>query len=285
MTATAKAGVLQTGTILDKIVAHKHREVAVSRSARSLDEIRALAAQAPPPRAFGNKIGAPGVSLIAEVKRTSPSKGCLRADIDPGDLARAYVTGSAAAISVLTDIRYFGGTLQDLEDVNRAVPVPVLRKDFVIDPYQVYEARASGADAVLLIMAILTDATYTQLLALIQSLEMAALVEVHNRVELDRALTASPPIIGINNRDLHTFQIDLDTTCALRPYVPAGTLLVAESGIQTPADVARLADVGVDAVLVGTALVTSADPGAMALRFVEAGALPNPQGSAEDDRH
>jgi indole-3-glycerol phosphate synthase len=276
MDATFEPAVVQTGTILDKIVAHKHREVEVSRSARALNEILALAAQAPPPRAFAKEIGAPGVSLIAEVKRSSPSKGPLRTDINPGHLARAYVAGSAAAISVLTDSRFFGGTLQDLEDVNRAVPVPVLRKDFVIDPYQVYEARASCADAVLLIMAILTDATYTQLLALIQSLDMAALVEVHNRVELDRALTANPPIIGINNRDLHTFQINLETTRALRPHIPAGTLVVAESGIQAPADVARLVDAGVDAVLVGTALVMSADPGAMARQFVEAGALPDP---------
>jgi indole-3-glycerol phosphate synthase len=277
MDATFEPAVVQTGTILDKIVAHKHREVEVSRSAHPLDEILALAAQAPTPRAFAKEISAPGVSLIAEVKRASPSKGPLRTDINPGHLARAYVDGSAVAISVLTDIRFFGGTLQDLEDVHRVVPVPVLCKDFVVDPYQVYEARASGADAVLLIMAILTDATYTQLLALIQSLGMVALVEVHDRVELDRALTANPPIVGINNRDLHTFQINLETTCALRPLVPASTLVVAESGIQSPADVARLADAGVDAVLVGTALVMSADPGALARQLVEAGAPPDPR--------
>ncbi len=272
MVSRDESGVKQTGTILDKIVAHKRQEIQTCKRSRPLDAVRARVAQVPPARAFADALSAPGISLIAEIKRASPSQGALASDLDLSDLARAYTQGGAAAVSVLTDQQFFRGTLNDLQEVRDTVPLPVLRKDFILDPYQIYEARAAGADAILLIMAILTDEGYRRLLALSQELGMAALVEVHNRVELDRALTAGTPIVGVNNRDLRTFEVDLETTCALRRYVPAGTLLVAESGIQTPADVARLADVGVDAVLVGTALVTSRDPGTLIQRMVKAGA-------------
>jgi indole-3-glycerol phosphate synthase len=277
MISRADSAVLRTGTLLDKIVDHKRQEVETSKRVRSQGEMIALAAHAAPPRPFAEAVSAPGISLIAEIKRASPSKGPLRSDLDPAGLARAYVNGGAAAISVLTDLRFFGGTMQDLQEVRRAVSVPVLRKDFILDPYQLYEARAGGADAVLLIMAILTETGYRDLLVLTQELDMAALVEIHNRSELDRALAAEPPIIGINNRDLRTFRIDLGTTFALRPWIPIGTLVVAESGVQAPADVTRLAEAGVDAALVGTALVISSDPAAAVRRLVDAGSPPMAQ--------
>jgi indole-3-glycerol phosphate synthase len=281
MVYRAKAGVSQTGTILDRIVAHKRQEIETRNRVRPLSALYALVAQVPPARAFADNLGASGISLIAEVKRASPSQGALISDLDPPTLARAYASGGAAAISVLTDKRFFRGSLFDLQEVRDTVSLPVLRKDFIIEPYQIYEARAAGADAILLIMSILTDEAYRRLLALSQELGMAALVEVHNRAELDRALTPGPRIVGINNRNLHTFEVDLETTCALRPHVPPGVLLVAESGIQSAADVTRLADAGVDAILVGTALVTARDPGSMVQRMVEAG---RPRARAVEER-
>ncbi len=223
------------------------------------------------PRDFLAALRAPGVSLIAEVKRASPSAGDLRPDLDPAGQAGIYESNGAAAISVLTDQRFFHGSLEDLHAIRSTVSLPVLRKDFILDPYQVAQARAHEADAILLIVAALDDASLRDLQALAFDMGMAVLVEVHNREELDRALGLDPQIIGINNRDLRTFDVSLATTANLRPYVPAGTTLVTESGIHTPADVRRLRDIGVDAMLVGTALVTAPDTAAMVRSLVAAG--------------
>jgi indole-3-glycerol phosphate synthase len=257
------------GMILDEIIAHKREEVALQKQAKSLDAWKAKAGSAPRPHDFLAALRAPGVSLIAEVKKASPSKGLLCPDFDPVKLARAYAANGAAAISVLTDARFFQGSLDDLRAVRQAVDVPVLRKDFVVDPYQVYEARTVGADAVLLIVAALDDATLRDLFALIRHLDMAALIEVHNAAELERALSLHPRLIGVNNRDLRTFHVTLDTTAALRPRIPADVVLVAESGIHTPEDVARLRAIGVNAMLVGEALVTARDVGEKVRQLTE----------------
>lgn len=260
-----------TGTILDEIVAWKQVELERRLAERPLDTVKQAAAGAPPPRDWIGALRAPGVSLIAEVKRASPSAGLLRAALDPAVLAAEYAWAGAAALSVLTDARYFQGSLDDLGAAQAAVSLPVLRKDFTISPYQVYEARAAGADAVLLIAAVLDDEALAHLYGVAGSLGMAALVEVHDEAELQRALAIEPTVVGINNRDLHTFRVDLDTTARLRALVPGDVVLIAESGVSTPADVARLAAIGVDAMLVGEALVRAARPGDMARTLVEAG--------------
>ena len=262
-----------TGTILDEIVAYKRIDLANQKEQQPLERVRADAGVAAPAMDFTAAMRAPGISLIAEIKRASPSSGELRGDLQPADLAQTYIDNGAAACSVLTDTRFFRGQIADLESVRQAVAAPVLRKDFIIDPYQLYEARASGADAVLLIVAILDDDVLCGLQALAHELGMAALIEVHNRQELDRALGTHPRIIGVNNRNLHTFEVDFKTTESLRPYVPADVVLVAESGIHTPDDVARLQDIGVDAMLVGTALVTAADTATAVRQLVQAGRL------------
>ncbi|MCJ7550139.1 MAG: indole-3-glycerol phosphate synthase TrpC [Anaerolineae bacterium] len=264
---------LPTGTILDEIVTYKRIDLADQKKQQPLERVSALARSVAPARDFTAALRAPGISLIAEIKRASPSSGELARDLQPADLARTYVDNGAAACSVLTDTRFFQGQLADLESVRQAVSAPVLRKDFIIDPYQLYEARAAGADAVLLIVAILDDEALCGLQALAHDLGMAALVEVHSRQELDRALATDPRIIGVNNRNLHTFEVDLKTTESLRPYVPADVVLVTESGIHTPDDVARLRRIGVDAMLVGTALVTAADTAAAVRQLVQAGRL------------
>jgi indole-3-glycerol phosphate synthase len=252
---------MHTTTILDKIIHWKREEVARCSRARPIEAIRAEMALAPPPRDLAAALRASGVSLIAEVKRASPSKGLLRPDFDPVALAREYEHNGAVAISVLTDEHFFQGSLDHLCAVRQSVSLPVLRKDFVIDPYQVYEARAAGADAVLLIVAALSDPALKTLHQLVQQLGMVALVEVHNGAELERALKMGSRlrVLGINNRDLRTFEVDLETTARLRPRVPAGVALVAESGVHTPRDVARLAAIGADAMLVGEALVRATD--------------------------
>lgn len=250
---------MATPTILDQIVAWKREEIARCQATMPLDTVQAAAAQAPEPRDFAAALRQPGVSLIAEIKRASPSKGPLRPDLDPVALALEYEAHGAAAISVLTDEHYFQGSLDDLRAVRRRASLPLLRKDFVLEPYQVYEARAAGADAVLLIVAALSDGDLRALHHLITTLGMAALVEVHDGVELQRALKVAPAIVGVNNRDLHTFEVNLDTTARLRPLVPAGVILVSESGVHNRADVARLAAIGADAMLIGEALVQAQD--------------------------
>ena len=242
-------------TILDEIVAHKYVELAQRKRQCSLDAVQAGAVRAAPPRDLVAALRRPGVSLIAEVKRASPSKGPIRSHLDPADVARTYRDAGAAAISVLTDERYFQGSLDDLRAVRQSVDLPLLRKEFIVDPYQVYEARAAGADAVLLIVSALSDADLAALHRLVHTLGMAALVEVHDEGELRRALAVQPRIVGVNNRDLRTFTVDLGTTARMRPLVPAGVALVAESGIRGRADVARLSEIGADAMLVGESLL------------------------------
>ena len=251
-----------TGTILDDILRWKQTEVAQDEANKPLHVVEAEIALAPPPRDLAAALRAPGISLIAEIKRASPSKGLLRPDLDPQSLAQTYAAHGALAISVLTDTRFFQGSLDDLRVVRRSVSLPVLRKEFVLSPYQIYEARAAGSDAVLLIVAALDDAQLRSLHTLICDLGMVALVEVHNAGELERALALSPRIVGINNRDLRTFKVRLETTERLRPTIPDPVVVVAESGIHSAADVVRLAHCGVDAMLVGESLVRAQDVGA-----------------------
>ena len=207
------------------------------------------------------KIAAGGAAVIAEIKKASPSKGLLRADSIPADIAQSYAEFGAACLSVLTDQQFFQGSVDFLKQARASCDLPVLRKDFMVDPYQVYESRVMGADCILLIAACLDDAQMKSLEALAMSLDMAVLVEVHDEAELDRALKLRTPLIGINNRNLKTFEVSLDTTLDLLGKVPADRLLVTESGIATPADVKRLRDAGVNAFLVGEAFMRAEDPG------------------------
>ncbi len=252
--------------ILGRIVADKRQELERRRREEPLGILRTRLAQAAPPtRSLAQALRGPSLGLIAEVKRASPSRGVLRADLDPKALVRTYAIGGAAAISVLTEEQHFQGSLADLEAVRavldgRGEPrQPVLRKDFLFDAYHLYEARAYGADAVLLIAAVLEPRLLAELLALARTLGMECLVEVHDEQELERALAADAQIIGINNRDLRTFEVDLAVSERLRPLIPDGRVVVAESGIHTRADVERLQALGVNAALIGEALVTAED--------------------------
>lgn len=254
--------------ILDDIVAHKRVEVAERQASVPLAALRSATAEAWPTRSFAEALAQPGVSLIAELKKASPSKGLLRADFDPLALARVYATNGARAVSVLTDERFFQGSLATLRSIRAAqadgiLPaVPLLRKDFIISPYQVWEARANGADALLLIVACLGQNELVDLLGQTHSLGMTALVEVHDEADVEGALAAGAQVVGVNNRDLRTFQVDVATTRRLRPLIPPDTILVAESGIHSATDVIALAQAGVDAVLVGEAIVTAPDTAA-----------------------
>ena len=284
------------GRMLDEIMRHKREELPARQREMPLATLRAFAATVPEPLDFAAALSRPGVGLIAEIKQASPSRGLLCRDFDPARLARTYADGGAAAISVLTDARYFQGQLEYLTTVKEtlagarqwtedkkakesgatpppAPPVqasltnqstnypsttpPILRKDFIFHPYQVVEARVAGADALLLIVAVLGDNDLQQLLAETRRHGMEALVEVHSDEEVERALAAGARVLGINNRDLATFQVDLQTTDRLRRLVPGDRIVVSESGIHTPDDVRRLADMGVDAMLVGESLVTA----------------------------
>ena len=249
-------------SILETIVAHKLIEVAARKAALPLAQLLAQLAEAPRPRDFLAALLSPVrpvPRVIAEIKRRSPSKGELRPGLDPVELAHTYEQNGASAISVLTDGHFFGGSLDDLRRVRAATTLPLLRKDFVIEPYQIYEARVAGADAILLIAAILAPEQIADYSHLAADLGMAALVEVHNRAELTSALAANANLIGINNRDLHTFNVTLDTTRALRPLIPSGVAVVSESGIYTQADRDSLRDMGIDALLVGESLLVSDD--------------------------
>ncbi|NOZ73455.1 MAG: indole-3-glycerol phosphate synthase TrpC [Chloroflexi bacterium] len=248
------------GLILDDIMRWKRQEVLSQKEAVPEVELRALAAFTPAPLDFLAALAQPGISLIAEVKRASPSKGLLCQDFDAVELALTYAQGGARAISCLTDARFFQGKLEYLTAIKeafreRGIEVPVLRKDFIFDPYQILEARAAGADAVLLIMAVLGDHDYRDLLAYCHELGMTALVEVHNEEELKRALRQQPRLIGINNRDLRDFSVDLNTTARLRPQIPEDVLVVSESGIRNAEDVRALKKMGANAMLVGESLV------------------------------
>jgi indole-3-glycerol phosphate synthase len=250
--------------ILDEIVAHKRVEVAEARRRHPFDELRALAEAAPPRHDYTAALagGVPGgeLRLIAEIKRASPSKGVLRQNVDLLGLVASFVAGGAHAISVLTDERFFGGTLQDLHRVTQYGSLPALRKDFLIDPYQVYEAVVAGASSALLIVSIVDEGELGELIALERSLGMEPQVEVHDERELERALHAGARIVGVNNRDLRTFQVDLGTTEHLRPLIPTDCILVSESGIHRREDVERLQRAGVHVVHIGESLMMSDDP-------------------------
>lgn len=253
-------------TILDTILARKHEEVAARRARLPLDELRARVVDAPPLRGFADAVAAKIASgqpaVIAEVKKASPSKGVIRADFDPAAIARSYEAGGAACLSVLTDVDFFQGSDAYLQQARAACALPVLRKDFVVDAYQLYEARALGADCVLLIAAALDDARLSEFAFLAAELGLDVLLEVHDLDELERALPVPARLLGINNRNLKTFDVSLQTTLDLKPAVPADRVLVTESGIHTPDDVARMRAAGVHAFLVGEAFMRQPDPGA-----------------------
>ncbi|MCC6511342.1 MAG: indole-3-glycerol phosphate synthase TrpC [Pirellulaceae bacterium] len=247
-------------TILDQIVATKIQEVARSRGSTSMTEVQRAAAQAEQPRDFLAALqGAPPIRLIAEVKKASPSKGIIRADFDPVGIAQAYQSAGASCLSVLTDRQYFQGSIDYLKAIRQSVALPLLRKDFVIDEFQIYEARAAGADAVLLIAECLTPERLCELYALIRHLEMHALIELYDPAHLPSVLATGTQLLGVNNRDLHTFVVDLHHTLRLQSMIPADRLLVAESGIATRDDVLMLQSAGVAAMLVGESLMRQPD--------------------------
>ena len=250
-------------TILDNIVATKREEVARAKTERPESALQRQLADAPPPRDFLAALSAaPPIRLIAEVKKASPSKGVIRADFDPVAIARTYQQHGASCISVLTDEPYFQGSLDYLRQVRAAVDLPVLRKDFIIDPYQVVEARAAGADAVLLIAECLGDPLLAELHDAIVELGMTPLVELYDPANLPRVLRIGARLIGVNNRNLHTFEVDLEHTLRLRRQIPGDRVLVGESGIRTRADVERLEAAGVNAMLVGESLLVRTNVGA-----------------------
>jgi indole-3-glycerol phosphate synthase len=251
--------------ILDRIVAVKREEIAAAKKKKPLEAMRADAESRVLTRDFTGalrrKIAAGQAAVIAEIKKASPSKGVLRDDFIPADIAQSYAEHGAACLSVLTDRQFFQGQPDYLKQARASCDLPVLRKDFLVDPYQVYESRAMGADCVLLIAACLDDAQMAELEAIARMLDMAVLVEVHDAAELARALKLKTPLVGINNRNLRTFEVSLDTTLGMLKDVPADRLLVTESGILGPGDVGRMREAGVHAFLVGEAFMRAPDPG------------------------
>jgi indole-3-glycerol phosphate synthase len=257
------------GTVLDGILARTRERVARERERRPLAELTAAARAQPKARPFAGALSRPGaLNVIAEHKRRSPSRGPIREDLAPADVARRYEAGGAVAISVLTDLPFFGGTLAQLVEARASTALPVLRKDFVVDPWQIWEARAAGADAVLLIVAALGEEELRGLLSVAGEAGLAALVEVHDRSELERALGAGARVVGVNNRDLRTLTVSLDTALGLASAIPDQVVAVAESGIRTGADLSMLRDAGFDAFLIGERLMTSADPGEALARLL-----------------
>lgn len=266
------------GEILDEIMRHHREQLPKIMRQRPISDLRALASIAPEAVDFVAALRAGGVSLIAECKKASPSKGLMIRDYDAVRLAQQYVRAGARAISVLTDARHFQGSLEDLRDVREALdarsqgkPVPLLRKDFIFHEYQIYEARAAGADAVLLIASVLGQSDMAKLLQVAQELGMNALVEVHTEAELQQVLAIGPRVIGVNNRNLQTFEVDFENTARLRDQIPPEIVVVAESGIKGAQEVQRMVEIGVDAILVGEWLVRSKDPFAAAKELVRAG--------------
>jgi indole-3-glycerol phosphate synthase len=266
--------------VLERILRHKREEVALRQRQLGLAELRRRAAAVPPSRDFLAGLGRERVAVIAEIKRASPSRGPLAPDLDPAVLARQYELGGAAAISVLTDELFFAGSLSDLRRARGAASLPLLCKDFVVDEYQLYEARAAGADAVLLIVAALEHWQLPDYVLAARGLGLACLVEAHDEADLERALACGVRLIGVNSRDLRTFAVDLATVEKLAQHLPDDCTLVAESGVHTVADVERLAAAGADAVLVGAALVKAPD---VAAKLRELGSVPRRGRSANQE--
>ncbi|MDC5695888.1 indole-3-glycerol phosphate synthase TrpC [Intrasporangium calvum] len=270
-------------TVLDEIISGVREDLATRRAAVPLAQVEELAAAAPaaldPVPGFR---AAPGVAVIAEVKRRSPSKGALAPIAEPGRLAAAYAAGGASAVSVLTEQRRFGGSLADLDAVRAAVTIPVLRKDFIVDPYQVLEARAHGADLILLMASALADDDLRELHDLATGLGMTPLVEVHDAAEVERALAVTPAVVGVNARNLKTLDVDRQVVADLLPLLPPDVVAVAESGVTGPADVAEYVRAGAGAVLVGEALVTGGAPSDAVAAFIAAArdVRPHPAGAA-----
>jgi indole-3-glycerol phosphate synthase len=246
---------------LDKIVSYKKGELEHRKRRVSLKDVRRKAADTEPTRRFLDAVAAPGIRIIAEIKKASPSAGVIRSDFDPVKIAQIYEENGAAALSILTDEHFFQGSLDQLEKIRASVKIPLLRKDFTFDEYQIYEARAAGADAVLLIVRILQGAQMKDYIALVSELGMAALAEVHDEEEMKRAKEIRARLIGINNRDLDTFKVDLETTVKLAKEAPREAVLVSESGISTRDHIKRLKDCGVHAFLIGESLLREKDPG------------------------
>ncbi|KRE37182.1 indole-3-glycerol phosphate synthase [Janibacter sp. Soil728] len=257
-------------SVLDQIIEGVREDLAGREAHTSLERLQRLCDGMPAPRDAEALLRRPGLSVIAEVKRASPSKGALADIADPAALAGAYEAGGASAISVLTEKRRFGGSLEDLDAVRAAVDVPVLRKDFMVSEYQVWEARAHGADIILLIVAALDDRRLADLMALAGSLGMTCLVEVHDEAEAARAVDLGATVIGVNNRNLKTLTVDTDTFARLAPLVPASCVRVAESGVRGPEEAALFARAGADAILVGEALVIGGDPATAVRSMIEA---------------
>ncbi|HEU0192334.1 MAG TPA: indole-3-glycerol phosphate synthase TrpC [Mycobacterium sp.] len=266
---------MSSATVLDSIIEGVCADVAAREAVVSMAEIKAAAEAMSPPLDVLAALREPGIAVIAEVKRASPSKGHLAAIADPTELACAYQDGGARVISVLTEQRRFNGTLEDLDAVRAAVSIPVMRKDFVVQPYQIHEARAHGTDMLLLIVAALEQPALVSMLDRIESLGMTALVEVHTEDEADRALSAGAKVIGVNARDLKTLELDRDCFARIAPGLPTDVVKVAESGVRGTADLLAYAGAGADAVLVGEGVVTSADPRAAVADLVSAGKHPS----------
>jgi len=261
-------------SVLESIIDGVREDLAVREAALPFEQLKELAAKAPAPKDAMSALRGSDVGVIAEVKRRSPSKGDLAEIADPAELARDYADAGARVISVLTEQRRFGGSLADFDAVRAVVDVPLLRKDFIVSPYQVHEARAHGADLVLLIVAALEQNALSALLDRVESLGMTALVEVHTTEEADRALEAGASVIGVNARNLHTLEVDRDMFQRIAPGLPFETVKVAESGVRGPSDLMTYAGAGADAVLVGEGLVASDDPKAALVKLVTAGSHP-----------
>lgn len=248
--------------ILDKIIENKRSEVERTKKSKPLDSLKSELQNLDSTKSFYESISPDGsTKVIAEIKRASPSKGVLRSAFDPVEISKSYASGGASAISVLTDSRFFKGTLNHLRNVRSSVEIPLLRKDFIIDPYQVYESRFYGADAILLIVAALDSTVLRELLELAHSLEMDALVEIHDERELVKAIEAGSKIIGINNRDLKTFDVSLETSLRLCKLIPSEKIIISESGIGSSEDIKRLRSAGISVLLIGETFMRASEPG------------------------